>query len=151
MNREIKFRGKQIYNGGWIYGYYGEKINKFFGENDSFIIVPNYNAITDLSYFYDVQVDPLTVGQYTGLKDQNGVEIYDGDVLDVKLSPAYCERIDWEGKPDATGKVFWDLNAFELKCKGDADERYADFVDINLEHSQVIGNVHDNPELLGGK
>jgi uncharacterized phage protein (TIGR01671 family) len=101
------------------------------------------------------------VMQFTGMKDKKGIEIYDGDILEVKFNERYRERISWKGKPDAIAKVFWDYSGFRLECKGEKDKRYADFYDfinnmeykndwcdINLKYTRIIGNIYENPELL---
>ena len=103
--------------------------------------------------------------QYTGIKDKNGVEIYEGNLLAIKFWGTYVERIYWEGPPDAIAEVFWDVAGLRLRTKGAEDRRYADFWDfmepyhsnglhdMNPSETLVIGNIYENPEAAnrGGK
>lgn len=139
--REILFRGKRKEaDHEWVEGFYAKP------ERKHYIIVPISEFLVDWH-----EVDPVTIGQYTGLKDKNGKMIFEGDILAIKFFPGYVERVLWDGPPDAIAKVFWDLNAFSLDANGKLDKRYADFCDINYKETEIIGNIHDNPELLKGE
>ena len=128
--REILFRGKAI-TGKWIYGYY-EKYN-----GGSYI-----NLQTDRlnSGGYPIrefiEVIPETVGQYTGLTDKNGTKIFEGDIVDYDY---FGER--------KIGKIFFNDCGYEIEnqgcflCVQSADKQL---------DCEVIGNIHDNPELLKG-
>ena len=118
--REIAFRGKRVVNGEWVYGYYEEFVNS---ENHFYWInEPNGD-------FHDVI--PETVGQYTGLKDRNGVEIYEGDVLECKVSS--------------------EMFVVEFDAKTAQFTTKSNWLWSILDRCEVIGNIHDNPELMGEK
>ena len=130
MNAINKCRGKRVDNGEWVYGYCGCKINVYTEKDDCFIMIPTYNATTNSSYFVDVQVDPNTVGQYTGEKDKNGVEMCKGDI--VKIYDKKIKVIDFA------------LGAFVTRSRN----VMSPMILIPSEMYEVIGNIHDNPELL---
>lgn len=130
--REILFRGKRIDNGEWIQGHYGG-YTLMSGVTINAISVPYKNSIGG-SLCYDV--DSTTVGQYTGLTDKNDKKIFEGDIVVVPLS----------GKP-AKGIVEYfktDICGFAVITQ----PQYSNYVLQKNYAYEVIGNIHDNPELL---
>ena len=131
MIREIKFRGKDVETGEWVVGY-------FVGTTDSVaIIIPFEKVNYDVGYIGDSECCycfPETIGQFTGLYDKNGKEIYEGDIL----------------QEIGSGKTV--LVVYEAPQFCYADNSFG-YKFLNLpENYTVIGNIHDNPELLkGGK
>ena len=126
--RQIKFRGKNL-DGEWVYGFYVEEerqtLNGF--EKKYFIVNDGYDY-----------VKPDTVGQFTGLYDKDGKEIYDGDIILEKL-----KRSRKDG--DLYEIVFEDCQWFG-KNKDGAITSLSLLNDFHV--IKIIGNIHDNPELL---
>lgn len=130
--REILFRGKRIDKNQWVYGSYcyAELLNKSGYEH--LIIEQSAEGKS-----HNVVVE--SVGQYTGLKDKNGKRIFEGDILRLAYHPEKDVIIEWH---DARF-MFRKRN----KPKDNGYERLC-CVQNTVDHLKVIGNIHDNPELL---
>lgn len=127
--REILFRGKRIDNGEWVYGYYCASIGC-------------KNGIEQVGYFIHTSdnnfaVDPDTVGQYTGLTDKYGKGIYEGDVCIVSLSYFKIKN------EKATVAFINGAFQFQYGCEQFFSKPHGAWDEV-----EVIGNIHDNPELL---
>ena len=134
MNREIKFRGKQKFGTEWITG----DINHIDGE--VFIFDRSENAPLNSPDWFEVS--PETVCQYTGLKDKNGKEVYEGDVLkDVRDDKLFNWLVEWDNSRAGFVIVNISLGGY-LGCRYPIDSFYY------FEFREVIGNIHENPELL---
>lgn len=145
MNREIEFRGKARMtidelndiglssNNGWVYG------NLIQSSGLTFIV----GGVVDwcdeyLAHEWWVQVDPDTVGQYTGLKDKHGTKIFEGDIV------AYSD-----GEESFIAVVEWDYWSWYLKGVTPVDNfSFDDMADKEKAECIVTGNVYENPELL---
>lgn len=116
--REIKFRGKSLYNGEWVYG--DLHIRTQF---------PHIHSEIDYGKVY---IDPHTVGQFTGLHDKNGKEIYEGDI------------VRFDNHLQGVSKVLYDSGQYTVESKN-----YSTALTNRIAiHAIIIGNIHDNPELL---
>ena len=127
--RKIKFRG-QGGQGKWHYG--------------DLLTLRNRICIIDPSTGMNYQIKAHTLGQYTGLKDKNGTEIYEGDTIKTKKYGKIIARsnvADYD-----TFKVVYEPAVFRLENM----HRGFNLVG-NSNDFEVIGNIHDNPELLGGR
>ncbi|MFQ8638750.1 MAG: YopX family protein [Acutalibacteraceae bacterium] len=133
--RKILFRGKHLNNGEWEYGYYC-----FLGPagKEKHFIIP-----TSASAFYGIEIDPLTLGQFTGLTDKNGKRIFEGDNCKVvQFDSNNCEY------RSRTFLMEWIESGFGLYSRNDDDELVI-FLGIgDTEDVEIIGNIHDNPELI---
>lgn len=136
MNRDILFRGKRTDFGEWVEGSLIA-----FSDGDMFICC----ADTAPDVLNKYAVDPTTVGQYTGLTDKNGVKIFEGDIV---------RYIDPDTQEYDIGEKYvagWDEEEacvlFELFVYGESIS-YDVFNQKQAKNLEVIGNIHDNPELL---
>ena len=131
--REILFRGKRTDNGEWIEGFYSAE------EYDPYIEKIEYiPRIQIIGKCVSLGVIPETVGQYTGLTDKNGKRIFEGDIVE-RVSDGERAVISWLKYSACFGL------SFDGWCCG--FDNYDDNLPSNFE---VIGNIHDNPELLEG-
>ena len=130
--REILFRGKRTHNGEWVYGDF-VRGNERKSLRDSIFV---YDSETQS--FNDYEINPSTLGQYTGLTDKNGKRIFEGDIAKVL-----------QGKDKDIAYVGFENGAFMLYPKtGNIYERTLWEYWYNDWDVEVIGNIHENPELL---
>jgi uncharacterized phage protein (TIGR01671 family) len=121
--REILFRGKRADNNEWVEGYY---------TIDDSISYIHIHFDFDRGYHLDeIEVIPETVGQFTGLKDKNGKKIFECDILELH-SHTDKYQIKWNND---YGYYFY-------------DGLVSDCTWNTRKLSKIIGNIHDNPELL---
>jgi uncharacterized phage protein (TIGR01671 family) len=131
--REIRFRGRGILQNEFIYGCYVYDINTkshYIGYMGGWVEDETWNTL--------YEVDPTTIGQYTGLKDIHGTSIYEGDILSCGNGQVPTE-IMWSEENHA-------FYAFNLKRK--EYHRLDKFFNRFVGDSVVIGNIHDNPEMI---
>lgn len=146
MNREIKFRGKRLDNGEWAYGNLQQQAVK---NEEWYItsITSPFNEFLNESHI----IDPKTVGQYTGLKDKNGKEIYEGDIVTGENYP-FIE----DGKQNYVGIVVFYVDCasfgYNYQCvrkdkrgisNGISNEFEAN-EDLICENLEIIGNIYES-------
>lgn len=118
--RTIKFRGKRLDNGEWVYG---DLVHLSNGEA---CILPE-----DGGWRHHLII-PDTIGQFTGLQDKNGKEIYEGDV------------VDFDNYLQGRSCVMFDSGCFRVESTN-----YTTTLTYHVSlHTHIVGNIHDNPELM---
>lgn len=140
--REIKFRGKRIDNNEWIYGNYVEL-------NGIHFIIPKDSAETPSIQY---EIIPETVGQFTGLTDKNGKEIYEGDIVNAEyynhnMKNCKLRQVVCFERGMFVFKTF-NLDTEEMECTYHYSPLYMNQAPNNFE---VIGNIHDNKKLIKNK
>ena len=135
--REILFRGKRTDNGKWECG-------DLLSPNE-FNAIPHIVYIDYLNEYGDIgeistPVIPETVGQYTGLTDKNGVRIFEGDILAANFDEDFPEML-------TIAEVVWNEYGW---CTKEGSAVPDAFDDSSGDLFEIIGNIHDNLELLEG-
>lgn len=125
------YRGKRIDNDEWVEGYYEPPV-EFDGHKFGMTI----SYIGNHGWLDDAEIDPETVGECSGMPDKNGKKIFEGDI--VRCIRTYCD-----GRK-VLGHIIFENCCFCVKTG--IDRSAMDLCD----DFEVIGNIHDNPELLGG-
>lgn len=124
------WRGKRTDNGEWVEGYYSE----FEIAKKAIPCIIPFSPLTNVFPDNGVyQVNPSTLGECTGLRDKNGTLIFEGDILNYDTFPQV---------------VCWDEEQAGFYLDNSEDVLPADIYEVN--QYKVIGNIHDNPELLKG-
>lgn len=129
MNRTIKFRGKSIYGDGWLLG----SLIKI--EEDRYAVISPLNNIEIGKSIGMYEVYPETVGQFTGLFDKDGKEIYEGDILFM----AEDEGVRIYNKVGVKDGCFGYI--------GEYSGELLPFCNYNVTE-EVVGNIYDNPDLI---
>ena len=126
MNREILFRGKRVDNGEWVEG--------------SLVIWADRTMSIEIGYTSNpmFSVDPDTVGQYTGLTDNNAKKVFEGDVMEFYVYGSHYKGV----------VSFVDGN-FRVMCNRPTASPFLD-VAVKL-YGAYVNNIHDNPELIEGE
>lgn len=133
--REILFRGKRVGNGEWLYGWVTTQHKKYTGGDLLTKIQSNTFGVGE--YYVDTE----TVGQFTGLLDKNGTKIFEGDIV---------RRFNSKEQEVMRYAVKWNTDCcmFVLICEDTYLGEYdSDFTVFYGEEFEIVGNIHDNPEL----
>ena len=140
--REILFCGKRVDNGEWVYGDFVGYDMICDGLEDTVNATGEYYGQTPYVGFVDVIRE--TIGQYTGLTDKNGKKIFEGDIIKH-------HKTLWGEDASDIGVILWCERTckFYRTSKCDTVGRF-EIWEETAENYEVIGNIHDNPELLGG-
>lgn len=136
--REILCRGKKKKNNEWIEGRIVGEGTVIIPKGQLFYIdvtIDKFDAHNDLKSYF---ILPETAGQFIGLTDKNGKNIFEGDIVNCKTTNYYFECF----------AVEWCQEQCRFVIANDKNDEIRSFpIDENFEY-EVIGNIHDNPELL---
>lgn len=129
MNRTIEFRGLRTDGKGWVYGY-------LLVVGDVYFIVPTDTKMVKIygkrHIHWDdlIEVNPDTIGQFTGLRDKNGVKIFEGDIVESHAA--------FKGQSTYIREVVWGNCGLEFKPQ-------SGFIlcQANEHHFEIIGNIHE--------
>lgn len=133
--RIIKFRGKDIETGEWVYGH-------FFQRMGHYPAIVEQRPRNGKVMYFEIAVEDTTLGQFTGLLDKNGKDIYEGDILKWEKDGLMYVVKFWDGMFYASVEECNEgiLGGFPLHALTEYDDRKC----------EIVGNIYDNPELLKG-
>ena len=135
--REILFRGKRVDNGEWIKG-----------DIVQFPVHGVVRIVEQEPSYKDDEVDSDTVGQFTGLTDKNGRKIFEGDIIHLEYSQVFFGGMYFG---EYTAEVSYKEGCFITDGINNGDEIETPLSGFDNDEVEIIGNIHDNPELLGGE
>ena len=148
--REILFRGKRTDNGEWLEGWYQPPVEVTHCDGRKESLGASLSVIGQDGFLEDVYIIPETLGQFTGLTDKNGKKMFEGDVVKFTGSPFGYSY---------TGVVCFNEGSFCIKYKLWRKEGFhrigqtTQWQDMGASgivtyQYEILGNIHDNPELL---
>lgn len=142
--RDILFRGKSIDEfeslGEWVYGGIVHQTDWYGDKSDYWFIIDGTRTDYDLGYA--INVDKNTICQYTGLCDKNGNKIFEGDIISLGNKTAFIVKF----QDDFTRFIIEDLK------NNDPEQLFSiGLYKTFAKESEIVGNMWDNPELLGEK
>lgn len=143
--REILFRGKRLDNGEWLYGYYAKLPHPITAFLKDFIVEVKFDESDVVGNIEYILVDPETVGQFTGVLDNNGKKIFEGDIV------SFYEVLGQKGLMEY-------MEPFKGVVKYGKGYYYVEYINKRNQkgiwqlsscwHLEVVGNIHDNKELF---
>lgn len=144
MSREILYRGKRTDNGEWVEGWVTSQFKKHTEGELLTRIQSNVFGVGEHL------VDTETVCEYTGLTDKNGKRIFEGDILkccDDKIETEFMAVVEFDN-PNGTYSWGWQLKPISGNTYVNPDILLWIETEETGAHAEIIGNIHDNPELL---
>lgn len=138
--REILFRAKRIDNGEWVEGWYQPPIVGIHCDGRKESLGASLSIIGNYGFLEDVYIIPETVGQFTGLTDKNGKKIFEGDIVRDAQNSLFGKVVYATPQDGFDG-----MAGFMVDDVDDGLQNYNGF----WHQVEVVGNIHDNPELIG--
>ena len=164
--REVLFRGKRKDNGEWVYGYYLQigDVGKLH-----YILTGKLAIRNGIVGFEQYEVIPESVSEFTGLTDKNGNKIFEGDIVEIGHSihhyreddfpetyrPRRAHSWHWNDEQKAflykrNYVVEWKQKDAKWILRNGSDQHDSRETILYFHNGVIIGNIHDNPELLKG-
>lgn len=148
MNREIKFRAWDTIDKDFKFNYYERKPGH--ADSQYKILIALDGTVYEKSIYDNVKTEKsesnrFIVMQYTGLKDKNGKEIYEGDIVDCEERWTTPKIVRYEIRFDVGEFCGWSIKHVKVQGKG---QRMVILKPDEMDECEIIGNIYENPELL---